>query len=431
MTAQNELDRALGAWFSDEALATPPAGPLARVIESTSSLRPRPTLAAGIGSGWVGVGSSSRGGTGIARLRPVVILALVALLVVALLEAAVLVGSQLLLPRHLPRSYVNEFVSAPDLPRPMAFPVLVPLVDGRVLVIGNEGDGGNQTMTAILYDPATGASVAAGPLVSPDRYNVAASTVRLTDGRLLIAGGGVIQFFDPATLQFAAVGPTVASPTSPTMALLHDGRVLIANGDDPDPATGLRSAELFDPGTLTFSSTGSLSQLPVGLTATLADGRVFVPSYPNAQVYDPTTGTFSEVGIMPAFPATAALVMPDGRVVIVGGWSLGYRGRAAIWDPTSQAFTSALDPRAFVTSGTLLDDGRILLIGRRDTGWAGTFDPATRATTEIKPPLAWQPTATRLTDGRVLIVGGLIDGKLRPTAGGSSAPGATTVEFFR
>ncbi len=46
MTAQNDLDRALGAWFHGDATTAPPPEPLARVIESTRTLRPRPALVA-------------------------------------------------------------------------------------------------------------------------------------------------------------------------------------------------------------------------------------------------------------------------------------------------------------------------------------------------------------------------------------------------
>src|SRR6476660_5347640 len=60
---------------------------------------------------------------------------LVGLLLAALAGGALLVGSRLLRPHPLPRTYVNQLVSASDLPTPMGRPVLVPLVDGRVLVI--------------------------------------------------------------------------------------------------------------------------------------------------------------------------------------------------------------------------------------------------------------------------------------------------------
>ena len=70
---------------------------------------------------------------------------------------------------------------------PMAHPALVPLLDGRVLVIGDDGDGGGTGTRALVYDPATGVSEPTGPLVSGDSLWVEAA-VRLKDGRVLVIG---------------------------------------------------------------------------------------------------------------------------------------------------------------------------------------------------------------------------------------------------
>jgi hypothetical protein len=104
MTAQNDLDRALGAWFDGEATATPPPEPLARALESTRTIRPHPALTARVGSRWVGAASTSGPWIGVAGLRPAVVVALVALLALALVGSALLVGSFLAKPPTLPRS---------------------------------------------------------------------------------------------------------------------------------------------------------------------------------------------------------------------------------------------------------------------------------------------------------------------------------------
>ena len=195
MTAQNDLDRALGAWFAAEVSLAPPE-PLARVIETTRSLRPHPALVARVGSHWVGTGSADRPLGRIAGLRPAMVV-VVALLAVALVGAAVLVGSRLDTPKPPPRTYVDELVPAADLSLPMAHPALVPLLDGRVLVIGDDGDGGGTGTRALVYDPATGTSEATGPLASSESLWVEAA-VRLTDGRVLVIGNGAAQVFDPS-----------------------------------------------------------------------------------------------------------------------------------------------------------------------------------------------------------------------------------------
>ena len=61
MTAQNDLDRALGAWFQGEATTAPPPEPLARVIKATAGLRPRPGPFASLGSSWTRERETGRG----------------------------------------------------------------------------------------------------------------------------------------------------------------------------------------------------------------------------------------------------------------------------------------------------------------------------------------------------------------------------------
>ena len=113
MTAQNDLDRTLGAWFDGDAIAPPPE-PLAHVIESTRTIRPRPALTARIGSRWVGARSTSGPWIGSAGLRPVTVVALVALLAIALLGAVLLAGSRLIAPKTPLDSDVAIFVRRDD-----------------------------------------------------------------------------------------------------------------------------------------------------------------------------------------------------------------------------------------------------------------------------------------------------------------------------
>ena len=75
-------------------------------------------------------------------------------------------------------------------------------------------------------------------MVSPDRQ--LGSAVRLRDGRVLVTGDGVSEVFDPTTLQFASIGPMLTARSFPGLALLPDGRVLIAGGVHPGDQTPLR-----------------------------------------------------------------------------------------------------------------------------------------------------------------------------------------------
>jgi len=406
MTAQNDLDRTLRSWFHADATATPPPEPLTRAIEATRNLRPRPALVAWIGSARIGAGKRNGVRDGIAALRPAFVIALIALLVLALAGGAALVGSRLLtsLPFPVRHVYQDELVSAPDLPSPMGAPLLVTLLDGHVLVMSTS----RLPNTSLLYDPSTGVSVPAGPMVSPDRQ--VGSAIRLQDGRVFVTGDGVSQVFDPTTLQFAPVGPMVTPRSWPELAMLPDGRVLVAGGVRPD-GSPLQSVELFDPGTLSFSPTGPMPYGggPMGL---LPDGRVFVASSPNTQIYDPRSGTFAYAGVVLPGGVTGATALPDGRVVIVGVTGFQSGGYVGAWDPAEHTYGEVWGGSGShpLWTATTLDDGRVLVIGGRPSAWAGVLDPATGQMAAVTAPPDGRPSSTRLLDGRVLIVGGLGDG---------------------
>lgn len=405
MTAQNDLDRTLGAWFHGDATTTPPSEPLARAIEETQNVRPRPARVAWIGSAWIGAGETDGVRGGFASLRPALVIALVALVALALAGGAVLVGGRLLPPPPTSHVYLNELVAAPDLPTPMGAPTVATLLDGRVLVMSNS----RLPNTALLYDPSTGVSIPAGPLVSPDR--MLGSAVRLRDGHVLITGDGVSEVFDPTTLQFAPVGPMVTARSFPGLALLPDGRVLVAGGVQPGVETRLLSAELFDPDTLSFSPTGAM-RFGGGPMGTLPDGRVFVASSPNAEVYDPRSGTFADAGVILPDGVTGATALADGRVAIVGVTSVtGFYsgGFVGVWDLAGHTYREVWGGSQShpLWSATTLDDGRVLVTGGRGTAWAGVLDPESEQMTPVSAPAASRPASTRLLDGRVLIVGGL------------------------
>ncbi len=103
--------------------------------------------------------------------------------------------------------------------------------------------------------------------------------------------------------------------------LLSTGTVLVAGGDNP---SGLRSAEIYNPGTRTWSATGSMTSYHVrGVAVRLQDGRVLAVGG-NSQVrdvYSPTTGTWAATGTLAninLLDADAAL-LPNGQVLYAGG----------------------------------------------------------------------------------------------------------------
>ena len=278
------------------------------------------------------------------------------------------------------------------------------------------------------------------------------TATRLADGRVLVTAGcsTEAELYDPATGTFTPTGSLAEVRGGKTATLLPDGRVLIAGGYNCADAgqDGLwASAELYDPATGTFSPTGSMSVPRELHTATLLpDGRVLItggvtgasPSAPGrscsprtgtvessssvlrtAELYDPATGTFSPTGSMSTIrDHHTATLLQDGRVLVVGGGGEGYASQtsAELYDPAKGSFTrtGSLKSGRWLHTATLLSDGRVLVAGGRspkDSTYASAelYNPETGRFTSTGSMKAsrQEQTATRLRDGRVLIAGGL------------------------
>ena len=219
------------------------------------------------------------------------------------------------------------------------------LADGRVLIAGGFDPAGRPIDAAELYDPPTGTFTPTGSLAA---RRAGATAVLLPDGRVLVAGGrgggaggpaapeclNSAEIYDPATGTFSITVTMTASrcvlwwSDAPVLA---SGKVLIAGGLTASSAAGLRSAELFDPATMTFSPTGSMSSAHGNHTATLlSDGRVLIAGGRNddgtvmssAELYDPATGTFAAAaGMAVAREQHAATLLSTGAVLVTGGFN--------------------------------------------------------------------------------------------------------------
>ena len=339
------------------------------------------------------------------------------------------------------------------------------LVDGRVLMTGG------CATTAELYDPTAGTFAPTGPMTA---QRTGETATRLLDGRVLFAGGytcgntendGIwasAELYDPTTGTFSPTGSMGVPREFHTATLLTDGRVLISGGVTGARASAaatvtlvsyrlvdtsadvLKTAEIYDPATGTFSKTGSMSSIRDQHTATLLkDGRVLVAggggegysSVSSADLFDPATGTFSKTGSMKVgrWLQTATLLQ-DGRVLVTGGRSPkdSVYTSAEMYDPATGRFSSAgsmTDGRQQHTA-TLLPDGRVFIAGGY---WSDGQKWLVQSSTEIYDPATgnFSPTgsmgaprdghtATLLDDGRVLIAGGEDIGN----SGGIAVPSA-------
>lgn len=235
------------------------------------------------------------------------------------------------------------------------------------------------------------------------------SETLLTDGRVLLAGGGTptSEIYDPATGQSALTGQMSVARRAHTATLLPDGQVLVVGGRTGNSTTPLSSAELFNPLTGQWASAGTVpGGGRVGHTTTvLPGGRVLVAG---------------------GFKTVAAECM-DTLDVCESGSS------TAIYDPTAPVRWVEGTPMSSVRgrhTATVLKDGRVLVAGGggAPVPGAGNYDDATTGTsadlydsyTDLWIPTAplafnrWGHTATLLPNGNVIVAGGLNCGTSPP-----------------
>jgi hypothetical protein len=289
------------------------------------------------------------------------------------------------------------------------------------------------------------ATIEPGPTMTVAREGQAA--VRLADGRVLMVGGAVpstgtcgmtcpydltasVEVFDPGTGEFSANGSLAAPRTGGQALLLNDGRVLVSGGNSENGGY-LETLEIYDPAQ---GTSVAVEGMPVrGAVVLLADGRMLVaggaygmysPSTNRTRIFDPASGKFSEGPLMamPRFGASATL-LDDGRVLIVGGeQSDGFRSSAnnssELIDPSHQLSQSTWFPSDDSATASLLSDGRVLV-----TGWGGSdlgtscnapvvsevIDPRTEGYAPVGPMSTPRTGSAviKTKDGRVLVFGGV------------------------
>ena len=278
-----------------------------------------------------------------------------------------------------------------------------------------------------------GSVTPAAPMVEPRSGQTA---TLLPDGRVLIAGGmrrnqdfyKSAELYDPATGKFQTTGEMSVGRVGQIAVLLRSGKVLIAGGWVGQGGTD--SAELYDPATGKFTVIAKMTIRRGRPSATvLADGDVLIvggeerdnESLNSAEIFHIKTLSFQPTGSMHhARISHTATLLNDGRVLVAGGYVGSVLSSAELYDPKSGTFTetgSLNTARCKHTAG-LLPDGRVLIAGGSDSrGWTGNLSSA-----EIFDPHTGKFTASSpMNDSRFKLPDEAVrlqDGKLL-IAGGS------------
>lgn len=237
-----------------------------------------------------------------------------------------------------------------------------------------------------------GSITAAAPMLSPRSGH---SATLLTDGKVLIAGGmrrnqefyKSAELYDPATGKFHSTGEMSIGRVGHIAVLLRTGRVLIAGGWVGHGGTD--EAELYDPATGRFTVISKMTIRRGRPSATLlADGDVLIAggeendneSLASAEIFSVKTLSFVPTGSMHhARISHTATLLNDGRVLIAGGYAGNVSSSAELYDPKAGTFTEtgALGIARCKHTAGLLPDGRVLIAGGSDErGWNGNLSSA-------------------------------------------------------
>jgi uncharacterized membrane protein len=282
--------------------------------------------------------------------------------------------------------------------------ITVGLQAGYVLIVGGMGsvtdDGVCQvsdtlpaSSSAELYSGSTFTLSPASPIYP----RVGHTATTLQDGTILIVAGAP-SASDPAEIytpelpcptctngiqpaSFKAVG-SLLTPTlgANTATLLYNGQVLIAGGADSNN-NQIGTAELYNPVTQQFTSTGSLNTArKYHVAILLPNGEVLIAGGTNssgnpttsAELYNPTTGEFTNTGNMiTARGNPGAALLNNGNVLIFGGFvnqynqSLALTATSEIYNVSTGTFSSDtnLNSARQLTTSTALPGGNVLAIG--------------------------------------------------------------------
>lgn len=303
-------------------------------------------------------------------------------------------------------------------------------VDGGT---GHAGEEGLGFVVPRLWDPVTSeVTLAAEP---PFDLFCSGHTF-LADGRLLVAGGHVVDnvglaeaaIYDPFADAWTDLPDMTLARWYPTVTTLAGGDVLVVSGDI---SAGNRATtpEVWDADRGTWRSLGGAVKMQTlyPMMLLLPDGRVLDagPRPASSAIDVAGAGSWSPVATSSAGLRDygSAAMLADGRVLLAGGVQFPPTATAELLDPAAPA--PAWTPTGSMSFArrqlnlTLLPDGSVLATG--GTAAPGFNDPAGEVlAAEVYDPSSgewsllaaqavrriYHSTALLLPDARVLVAGG-------------------------
>ena len=272
--------------------------------------------------------------------------------------------------------HTRQFVSAGKMQAPRGWGATATLLpDGQVLLAGGASAsycGVSCYLTsAELYDSLSRTFSLAGDMTGP---RAGASSILLRNGDVLIVGGNedsgsekaaTAELYHPSTRKFSITGSMHSGGTS-ALLLMKNGKVLALNDV---------GEEIYDPETGRFSVTGhaSFAREKFGV-ALLPDGRsliaggqmggVWRPGTATTEIYDPNTGALTpgpQMSVSRFKLRKAVVPLDEGRVLIAGGAE-----QPEIYDAASNSFHTVTGSRLdcfYFSTATRLSDGEVLIVG--------------------------------------------------------------------
>jgi hypothetical protein len=200
---------------------------------------------------------------------------------------------------------------------------------------------------------------------------------------------------------------------------LHNGQVLVCGGVS-STGTVLNSCELYDPFFGTWTNARSMATVRRGHAATLLrsgkvlvsggyDGTVAITALKTTEIYDPGSKSWSAgTPLIEARTGHTSTLLNNDKVLIVGGAVSSGRGTVVeLFDPSTLTgvitATGSLNVARQEHTATLLPNGHVLVAGRNDSD--GAFYNSNGDLVDSKSTEIYDPVAATWSLGPIMAIG--------------------------